>query len=160
MVKAAKKKKPARKPTTCPVLKLRSRKYSPSEFVIEALHGSRIVGDIYVHVGRYAAKSLLVVESIDVSGDVRRCGVGTKLYEAAAKLACSRGLRLASDTFRTEASDGFWAKQVAKKRAVCSEPSIFAIINPQMAVGRSGCRYYTLKRCPATTLAGARRKRK
>ena len=47
-------------------------------------------------------------------------GIGTKLYEAAARVACRRfRLPLASDTARSSFSEGFWQKQVRKGRASC-----------------------------------------
>jgi hypothetical protein len=46
-------------------------------------------------------------------------GVGTKMYEAAARAACRMGKPLASDSSRTRFSQGFWLKQVEKGRAYC-----------------------------------------
>jgi hypothetical protein len=51
-----------------------------------------------------------------------RCGLGTKLYEAAARHLCKRGLRLASGEIRSYAADGFWQKQTRKGRAECLKP--------------------------------------
>jgi hypothetical protein len=45
------------------------------------------------------------------------CGVGTRLYEALAREACDRGVRLRSDSSRSTYSEGFWKKQEGKGRA-------------------------------------------
>jgi GNAT superfamily N-acetyltransferase len=51
--------------------------------------------------------------------DLLRCGIGTKMYEAAAALACRNGEQLRSDKgpALSDHSRGFWEKQVARGRA-------------------------------------------
>lgn len=51
------------------------------------------------------------------------CGYGTRLYEAVAKEACDAGGILRSDQTLTNYSEGFWKKQVKKKRAIFDEES-------------------------------------
>jgi hypothetical protein len=81
-----------------------------------------------------------------VSEKIRR-GFGTKMYEAAAQLACRKyGLPLASDTTRSDMADGFWWKQWKKGRA-----------EKRKADG-SGKTFYALT-CPAPkSLKGVRRR--
>lgn len=50
-------------------------------------------------------------------------GIGTKLYEAAARQACLLGRPLVSDSSRSKYSEGFWVKQAAKGRATCIKGS-------------------------------------
>jgi hypothetical protein len=99
------------------------------------------------------------VLGIGVRTKYARCGLGTKLYEAAARFACTQGAVLQSDFSRTPKSQGFWAKQTAKGRAVCAVP-----VDPDIQLditqdgpdyGRGGCGAYQLKACPAPrSLAG------
>lgn len=65
-----------------------------------------------------ASKSL-VVSTIDVNKKHRKCHIGTKLYEAAARYACSRNLPMRSDELLSRCSYGFWRKQQQKDRAKC-----------------------------------------
>lgn len=96
-------------------------------------------------------------------------GIGTKLYGTAAHWACQTARRpLASDERRSVAAQGFWAKQVRKRRARCVWPLSAAerrAIKQELeftpdekpAWGRGGCARYAL-RCPAPrSLAGRAR---
>lgn len=79
----------------------------------------------------------------------QRHGIGTKLYEAAARGSC-RSFRqpLSSDKDLSDGSRGFWEKQLRKGRARC----LFTNDAKQ-------CVHFELA-CPAPkSLAGARRKR-
>lgn len=146
--------------SACPVLKIQTDKLSRDSYEISAKHRGKIIGFL-VAKPDVAGRPFLRVEGIEVEPPYRRCGVGTRLYETAAKLACSRGETLASDAARSVDSQGFWAKQVARGRAKCVEPTkISTREDGQYAYGRGGCMFYALKRCSITTLAGARRKRK
>jgi hypothetical protein len=62
----------------------------------------------------------LVVTAVDVKdkADMRQ-RFGTRLYEYANQLACERGLRLTSDSERSQYAESFWRKQTAKGRAEC-----------------------------------------
>lgn len=51
--------------------------------------------------------------------DLLGCGIGTQMYEAAWEVACGMRKRLASDRARSDAAEGFWAKQKRKGRARC-----------------------------------------
>ncbi len=90
----------------------------------------------------------------------RRCGYGTKLYEKMREIACDKGKKLASDAVRTEFAEGFWLKQVRKRRAQCIRDA--AAWQAEEIAG-SDCGQYAMRRaCPAAgraSLAG-RRKRK
>lgn len=46
-------------------------------------------------------------------------GIGTKMYEAAARAACKHGGVLAGSAMRSAFSQGFWVRQLEKKRATC-----------------------------------------
>jgi len=103
---------------------------------------------------------------IEVEPDRCRQGIATRLYEQAAAATCEvMGSPLASDTERTEASQAFWAKQVARGRATCVEPGEPsggpAINNPTMpATGRGGCLYYQLKSCGERVLGRSKHSRR
>ena len=99
-----------------------------------------------------------------VLAQYRRCGVGTRLYEAAAAWACIAGHPLRSDASRSAMSEGFWVKQVRRGRAVCAAPAIqwAPDAHPFSAIaGRGNCEYYRLTApCPAPALDGRRRRRR
>lgn len=95
-----------------------------------------------------------------------RQGVGTKLYERLAREACTRlGVPLASDAYRTHDAQGFWAKQLAKRRATCLQPADPERIDryatsDESSYGRGRCERYVLT-CPAPrSLAGVKRRRR
>jgi hypothetical protein len=108
--------------------------------------------------------SALEVESIAIEdAKFRRCGLGTKLYEAAAKWGCANGMKLTSDVLRTTDSQGFWEKQVKKGRARCmvgasQKASTQDTDGPRM--GRGGCGMYQLISCSSTDLSRRRRRKK
>lgn len=88
-------------------------------------------------------------------------GIGTKMYEHAAKLACRARAPLASDATRTKYSEGFWAKQAKKGRATCVARSggVRLEAGTFEPKGRWSCKHYSLS-CPAPrSLAGVKRKR-
>lgn len=93
-----------------------------------------------------------------------RCGLGTRLYETALREACQRGLRLTSDRTRSDASEGFWRKQVAKGRARCVRPGgasrfIFDLETGESEIdGTWDCTQYEMvETCPAKIdLSGVR----
>lgn len=94
-----------------------------------------------------------------------RQGVGTKLYERIAAVACRRfKLPLASDAYRSYDAQAFWQKQVAKRRAICLKPADRDLIerdptSDSSSYGRGKCDRYVLK-CPAPrSLAGRRGRR-
>jgi hypothetical protein len=95
----------------------------------------------------------------------RRCGIGTKLYEKALALACENRLPLASDSQRTEASEGFWSKQAKKGRAVCylsDVPAGRLHHSPTgfTTVGKWPCyRYVMREACPRKMDLSGRRRR-
>jgi GNAT superfamily N-acetyltransferase len=77
-------------------------------------------------------------------------GIGTKLYERAARYACRLGAPLASDSSRTRFSQGFWEKQAKKGRAVCVKGSGKAtkLTDEFEHKGKWTCGTYALE-CPA-----------
>jgi GNAT superfamily N-acetyltransferase len=75
-------------------------------------------GSIVVCRHRRKRRVVYGVQSLFVQPSLRRRGLATALYEAAAAEACRRRGRLASISRATESgSYGFWQKQVAKGRA-------------------------------------------
>ena len=100
-------------------LSVERREYA---FAVSAYDGKKRVGRIGVIKWNPPAephKTFMRVARIDVDESVRRQGIGTKLYERAAKVACEAryGKPLASDTSRSPLSEGFWRKQERKGRA-------------------------------------------
>jgi len=85
-------------------------------------------------------------------------GVGTKLYERAARVACQEGAPLSSDTRRTKYSEQFWRKQAQKGRATCRVPTGGKHLSDDFAhVGTWSCGRYALS-CPAPrSLRGVKR---
>lgn len=86
---------------------------------------SEVLADLYVgtqHIGRFIAGKIKSQQRLQVAiafvlpGYVRR-GLGTKGYEALAAWACANNYVLTSDQARTDASEGFWKKQLTKGRA-------------------------------------------
>jgi hypothetical protein len=80
--------------------------------------------DLYVgkrKVGKFIAEKRgndrAVVRRAAMRSGYERRGLGTKGYEALARWACENGRDLASDSSLTDASRGFWEKQVRKGRA-------------------------------------------
>jgi GNAT superfamily N-acetyltransferase len=61
----------------------------------------------------------LRVGFIEVDPNHRKKRYGTRLYEQALEEACNLNLPLSSDIQRSEFSEAFWRKQVAKGRARC-----------------------------------------
>lgn len=107
---------------------------------------------------------MAMVGTAHVLQQYRRCGLGTRLYEAAAAWACTAGHPLRSDASRSAMSEGFWAKQVQKGRAVCAVPAIAWEHDAppfRTIAGRGNCEYYRLTApCPAPALDGPRRQRR
>lgn len=127
---------------------------------VQARRARSVVGELEA----VPYRGRLVAAYIFVDADVRRCGVGTRLYELAAKQACKRGVPLVSDVARSAYAEGFWAKQTAKGRARCVKPAASLSKRPPWVVdstsdddvpliGRGGCDHYELA-CPVTSLAG------
>ena len=148
----------------CPALTIRAQRLrgagTPGQrFEATAPTGARL-GTLFTEEPPNAA---IMVGGVHVLPMYRGCGVATKLYEAAAAWACREGRPLRSDEARTAMTQSFWAKQVARKRAVCAEPGIQLERDapPTEAIfGRGGCAYYQLTApCPAPTLEGPRRRR-
>jgi GNAT superfamily N-acetyltransferase len=105
-------------------------------------------------------RKYLEIKSVLVSALLRRCGVGTRLYEAAAVLACDKRRVLRSDSRRTMYSQAFWEKQVRHGRAVCESPQPTPPhSDPRWPTIRGGCLQYVLTApCPAPKLDGRRRR--
>lgn len=113
-----------------------------------------------------------------------RCpGLGTKLYETAAKVACQQGTSLAGSPMRSAFSERFWQRQVQKGRANCGAGKADTYDSPMWTLGealRTGditvpefnnlvrglpamprgnkwdCMLVPLKNCPVDSLRGLR----
>lgn len=109
------------------------------------------VGYLSAHPTKIGGRKVFAVDNIDVDESVRRQGVATQLYEAAASLACTKRGRLASrDRLPWAYSNEFWEKQAAKGRA-----EVFKA--PRGGVKDRGSIRYVLTTC-GESLAGVRRK--
>ena len=108
-------------------------------------------------------RKIVSVALIRIRPGLRRCGIGTKLYEKALKLSCERGMKLRSDRQRSAYSNSFWLKQQTKGRAVCERkskpPEGFQVSPGDVVFGRSGCDRFAIKKpCEVPDLRGARRR--
>lgn len=91
------------------------------------------------------------VSNVVVDDPHLRSGIGTKLYEEAAKVACQQFKQpLHSDEERSLPAQRFWEKQVRKGRATCVERvDEHRSHDDSMPIkGRGGCVRYRLT-CPA-----------
>lgn len=128
--------------------------------------GSFQVGSLHLHRDTRGMNDILTVGTVSVLDSYQRCGVGTKLYERAAAVARARGVKLYSDAARTEASQGFWEKQVRKGRAKCARKGAGARkirMTPGRDIveerGRWPCLEYVLKP-EAHDLSGVKKSRR
>lgn len=98
-----------------------------------------------------------VGSELDLSG----CGIGTRLYEAAAAYACQQGLRMESDTSLSEHSRRFWKKQEAKGRAYYSRDSETYVLRDVCSNSRdlSGIRLGSRAQRPVASSSPDRRRR-
>lgn len=115
---------------------------SPSWKRIEATLDGRVIGSLRVAL----VQNRMEVLGIEVVPILRRCGIGTGLYQRMADWGCKNNKWLKSGVSRSRYAQGFWSKQERKGRAVCiaKKPD-------------GGCWEYMLKdRCPRG-LRGIRR---
>jgi hypothetical protein len=124
--------------------------------------GGHVVGIVSASMEADGNAGLLQVMHSHVKIGHRRCGLGTKLYTQVAQWGCERGRNLHSDSARSEYSQAFWVKQVAKGRASCvtKVPAQYhrpdLDLKPGVQNARGGCETYRL-RCPVTDLSGRKR---
>lgn len=111
----------ANEPIECGAITFKTDRYQsgPDAVLIDVdayMQDRKVGGAGMLITGRGADK----LAAVSAMGAVtKRCGIGTRLYEHLYKIACDERARLASDTKRTEASEGFWRKQARKGRARC-----------------------------------------
>ena len=120
------------------VTPMKKTRWLQNDYSATAFRGTQYLGTITVRITKTATGDDVVqVIGIGIKDEAERGkGFGTKLYEAANAFAQEQGMRLVSDFSRTEASEGFWKKQVEKGRA-----------EPVIVDGRkSSPYYYKLKR--------------
>lgn len=88
---------------------------------VRAHYDGEIVGELNTQPMKYGDQKVFAVVDIEVDDTYRRKGFATRMYEAAAKLACKAGRPLASDVTRFAGPRAFWAKQVKKGNAEAVE---------------------------------------
>lgn len=134
--------------------------------VVVFVRRSRDVVTLRAHIGREEVGFMELTSADDVKGGLSvayaettkpGAGVGTRLYEAAAHVACSSGRTLTSDDKRSRFSEGFWKKQAKKGRATCDASKPGTRLNDDLSYrGNWKCHRYLLS-CPApASLAGVR----
>lgn len=148
---------------SCPVVTFQRREPPKGSGIrgaaIDAIVDGESVGRAIVVYG----EGVPYVSDIRVADELKRCGVGTKLYEQAAQFACKTFKEpLHSDFERSAMSNRFWQKQVAKGRATCvSKTHDTSTETPDWlaTTGRGGCVRYRLS-CPAPKDLSRRRRRR
>jgi hypothetical protein len=118
-------------------------------------HGEEL-GYFELQPVQYGRQKLMKVAFAEVTRPGE--GIGTKMYEQAARIACRARRPLASDKTRTKYSNGFWEKQASKGRATCAVRSGGVKLAPGTfePKGRWSCGTFALS-CPAPrSLAGVR----
>jgi len=114
----------------CPMRRYTANYTGASRSQPETLDVSAMIrrseSDIWEDVGGIFAERLhprapFIIESSSVDLEMlATCpGLGTGLYEAAAKAACAKGSVIAGSSFRSAFSERFWRRQMTKKRARC-----------------------------------------
>lgn len=177
-------------PKVCPVATYRTLFASSAGFQIVAYANGVHVGSISANMSMKPGGKTYVVGTAAINDyDVlSRClGIGTGMYEAAARLACEQGGVLAGSGGRSVFSQKFWARQVHAGRATCegqtayvySPPmeqlredlqrglltvpqynQIVANVPKKPATDNWPCAYVPPKACPAPpSLRGLRRKK-
>lgn len=111
------------------------------------------VGWLEAYPTKMGGRKVFVVDTIEVTEEVRRQGVATQLYEAAARLACSKRSVLGSqDRLQGAWSNEFWEKQLAKGRAIQLKPKTGPVTR--------GTTRYMLTSCESFDLSGLRKRRR
>ena len=90
---------------------------SAKELRFEYTVRGKRVGAISLHKLKRGGRMVWGVMGIHVLASHQRKGVGTKLWERAARAACEKGAPLASFERIGEMSQPFWDKQIRKGRA-------------------------------------------
>lgn len=127
-----------------------------TDVTIDVYRGIKLVGGARAEF----SNGHLRLDLIEVDASIQRCGVATRLYEILAQVACDTGRKLASDTMRSDASEGFWVKQARKGRARCV-PGAGERIRDDFTSDTKNpwpCEYYEMKSsCPRDLSGGNRR---
>lgn len=91
---------------------------SSREQYFEYTQRGKRVGAIHLAKVKRGGRMVWTVRGINVLAEARRKGIGTKLWEHAAREACRLRAPLASDErVGSGASEAFWQKQLRKGRA-------------------------------------------
>lgn len=154
-------------PVACPKLAFsKIEDQATSRYVAHDPAANQTAGALFIEK---RIPNTFYVSYVLVNEGYKRCGIGTRLYEMAARDACAKGIRLQSDRRRSAYSEKFWQKQVNKGRAVCIKPSEltnkdrkeFSMkeFDADAFIGRGGCDRYALVGCPET-LQGQRKYRR
>ena len=120
-------------------MRLQTRYLKDGRITVTA-YDPKKVGAISI-VPRYThGRELAQVLQVNVRPGHKRQGIGTKLYEAAAQVACDIGMPLASSPswMRSPDSSGFWEKQAQKGRAQDIGDGVFVLDGNCDSVDLSG----------------------
>jgi hypothetical protein len=137
------------------VARIVEEKPSPSVVLLRAINADGgTIGEMDLALRKTARGRFAQVTY--AAAKVTGAGIGTKLYEYAARVACRERAPLMSDAYRTKYSQGFWEKQDRKGRATCAVRSGGKKLSSNFEItGEWECGRYAL-RCPAPrSLRGA-----
>lgn len=86
-----------------------------SMFCVEAFDGDRQVGSVCAAPVDQGRRNYVV--GSEVEEPYRRRGIAAEMYRRLAEASCARGAPLSSDVLLSDEAEGFWQKQIRKKRA-------------------------------------------
>lgn len=135
----------------CPALRFDAGEYDAGVEITAFTVPSREEGGRGQYAGRIDAEIRggdLQVMFAEIEPELRRCGVGTRLYETLMRIAQKKKLRLVSDSQRSDGAEAFWLKQVKKNRAECIDDRGGHKYTPGSGVEPNvwPCRRFALKR--------------
>lgn len=120
----------------CPVVEI-EHELSPGTLAIYAyanIDGKRThVGTLAAHADTVDGERVFVTKSADIEeyGVLADCpGVGRRMYERAAEVACGLGGRIVGSRLRSAFSEKFWKRQVTKGRATCRGSTAEVFMHP------------------------------
>lgn len=137
--------------TGCPVLR-----FEASGSRVDAYEGDALVGRLEL---REHGEGLKITRA-RIEAKLKRCGLGTKLYDRAVSLATEQGKRIVSDSARTPSNDAFWRRMQKRGRAECIDSSGGTKITTRKGSGFEEAEKggYTCKRYALTPKVDRRKK--
>jgi GNAT superfamily N-acetyltransferase len=99
--------------------------------IFYAYEGRKRIGGLSACLNLVGGREVFQVSLAFMNPGYDRRGFGTKLYEAAAQEACRRGWAFASSPrwALSQASSGFWDKQISKGRATEDTKAKVIVLN-------------------------------